>query len=182
MSEPRRGFVGDRGLVVNVAESEAGAAAGRGLHAVLAAPHVQLGARPVEDAAVWLGIPGDPDQRHPDLLIRALLDRSGELVDSFEQNAPGHLVDPALPLPPLAVPDALDSLDSAWRLVFSPLLSICATHKRRGFDTPDGWSRGSHHEVANVLDAAKVDDSLLPSTDSRAAGALNRIKARIGSG
>lgn len=105
-------------------------------------------------------------------------------MDSFEQSAPRPSADSVLPLPPLAVPEALDSLDWAWRLGFEqplferPQLTSVADATLAAAGREDLVTRLSN--LANVLDAARVDDILLPAAHSNARGALNRMKLALG--
>ncbi len=176
-------FVEDHGLVVNVAETEPGAAATHVLHA---AWQLHPSSSELGRSRVQLTGPGTQTihiDGAPIYWSVALLDRYGELADSAEQRAPREDVNAPAPLPALAVPEALDSLDWAWRLVFGqplfqrPQLTSVADSALWVVGREDLVARLS--SLADVLAAAQIDDSLLSSADAKAQGALNRMKLAL---
>jgi hypothetical protein len=170
---------------VDVAEAQAGAAAEHTLHVTWQLHPSSAVLRRWETALSNLG-PHTIDMGGvPVFWSVALLDRSGMIVDSFEQTIPRRPSDPSVPLPVLAIPEALDSLDAALRLLFRaplfhrPQLTSVAETSLSALNREDLIARLSG--VATVLDAASVDGALLQSDEAKVKGSLLRMRLALNS-
>jgi hypothetical protein len=174
----------DDGLSVLVEEGAEGSSVGHSLHATW---KLHQNDRGLARATRELAEPGHLQfqvQAPPYFVSVGLVDPDGFLVDSAEAYEVVEHPAMAAPLPPQALPEALDHLDPVWRNAFNEWLFV-HPHMTEvsGLALPvqsraDFESRLSY--LADVLKSARVPDGLL---DARSAeelprdASLGRLKA-----
>jgi hypothetical protein len=163
------------GLVVLIGEGSKDSAAGHSLHATwkldLNDGVLSRATKELEGAGrVTLDLAAPPY-----FLSIGLVDANGFLVDNTDAYATNVQPDHSPPLPPQALPEALDHLDSAWRNAFAEWLFVHAQMTEiSGLALPvssraDFESRVSY--LADILKSARIPDALL---DPKSAEELRR--------
>jgi hypothetical protein len=167
-------YVDGEGVVVETAEVVEGSTLGHTLHATW---KLDQGDRTVSRASIHLSHAGPTTVRidaAPYYMSLGMTDSTGGLVDACETFLLPDADDADLrTLPPQAIAEALDHLDSAWRNAFGDWLLI---HPQMtavaGLATPVRDRAGFESQlsyVADILKNARVPDRLL---DSKAAHEL----------
>ncbi len=175
-------YVADEGIVVQVVESAPGAAGGYELQIAYQVhptdQELRRHTQRIDQGGPITIATGAP----PLFYWAALLDRGGQLIDQAERRgAPDSRAEAAL-LSPMALAEALDFLDSAWRNVFSqPLIGrvqlTSAANLTQIVNRRDDFeSRLSH--LSDLFGAFRIGDDLLrPSSvkQLKLAGSLLRM-------
>jgi hypothetical protein len=176
------GYVPDAGLVVDVREGAPGSLTGHEVHGVWsfnpADSSFHRGSKPLSHAEV-ITLRSDA----PPLHYSVVLVHNGEIIDEVSGTA--RATQPELaPLPPTAVPEAFESLDLAWRLLFDrrPLLHNPAPTHLANLTQPattrDAFAMRLS-DLAAVLSVCRVDDSDLPPKHSLPTETVNRISEAL---
>jgi hypothetical protein len=173
------------GLVVLIGEAGKGSAVGHSLHA---AWKLDRADRVLSRNAITLDSAGPvivPIGAPPYFLSLGLVDPTGSLVDSADAYRTGA-PDPVelSHLPPQAVAEALDHLDSSWRNAFGSWLFIHAQMTAVGGLSLPATTRADFESrlsyLADILRSARVPDRLLNpkiAETFREDASLGRLKA-----
>lgn len=157
-------YVDDKGVVVQIGEGGSGWASGHELQALWSMQFTETSYRRAVQVITHAGSMTFHTGAQPAYFAASLQNEYGNLVDYIERIQPTVQIAPTA-LPPEALHDALDFLDSVWRNVtgknlieahrFGPAARLAAPVTNRS----DFASRLS--DLSDVLKAVKVDDSYI---------------------